>query len=556
MVGWPPLCLAILLVLGSAFGRPCLAAEKTFEVIPKIYELNSKWVRPGPDTVVTVKLDNDVVINKKVVLRLTATDKPIKDLPIDSEQLRKGVAEVKIPGPMRRGQYKTELVSDDGKVLARGKNDLNVSASEKPIIVAVRPRVAYPRDGRFDLEIIGDNFTDFDEKKINIRINENPIAIVNRMTDKRRKEYEEYTQSSTDDVKGKLPSLILNWRSIRIFGLSLDNQSFRRPLVISVESDGLISDEKPIVLSTVGPSTPRLIAVVVLSVFVACVFLFSQQAVKRHHRKNRKYNTLSFLFIEPQSNTYSLSKLQLILWTAAAILAYSYIAVSHFLVQSQWVLPKVPQGLPVLLGLSATTTALAVGATGFRGSKGAGPVHPGIGDFISTGGVFAPERLQFFLWTILGTIAFVAATLVQDPGTVTNMAEIPENFNPLMGASSLGYLAGKFARKGGPVIKHIDPPPPYPSPALELSKGIRIIGENLSPRAQVRLNGVLLPTDQVGPADEKLVDTEFVSELKVTPLEVKPPVAGVAPVKIMNPDGQSAEMGETTAKVAPAGSRE
>lgn len=543
-----PICVAFLLVLGSAFGRPCLAAEKTFD-------LNPLYVRPGPDTVVTIKLAKGVAISKRIVLRLTAPKKPVKDLSLDSEQLARGIAEVKLPGPIRRGTYETALISEDGNVLALGPKNFKVRPSEKPSIVAILPSVAYPTDGRYDLEIFGESFGDFNDNEIIIRINDQPIVIENHKNDLNLNKNQRHDRKSCKAV-GKLPCLVRSWRSLRILGLSLDNQSFGRPLEISVEADNLISDEKPIVLSVLPLEAPRLIAVGVLGLFVAIVSLFSRQTVKRHHRKNRIYNTLTFLFIEPQSNTYSLSKLQLILWTAAAILAYSYIAVSHFLVQSQWVLPKVPQGLPVLLGLSATTTALAVGATGFRGSKGAGPVHPGIGDFISTGGVFAPERLQYFLWTILGTIAFVAATLVQDPGTVTNMAEIPENFNPLMGASSLGYLAGKFARKGGPVIKHIDPSPPYPSPALELSKGIRIIGENLSPRAQVKLNGELLPTDQVKPAPGQPEDTEFVSELLMTPKEVKPPVAGVTAVKVINPDGQSAEMGPTTVRVASAGSKE
>lgn len=526
---WLPVCFVLLPLLGLAVARPCLAAENSFDLIPK-------WVRPGPDTSVSVKFTDGIgeIKKNKGFLRLTLPRHVVKDMPLDNEQMGRGLAEVKIPGPMRRGTYKTELVSEGGKVVARGPEDFKVRASEKPSIASILPSVCYPTDRGFDFEIIGDDFSQYQAKELEVRMNDVPIRFKKRMDDRKG-------DMSADQCGGDWPCLIWNWRTLRIFGLSLssDNQSFHRPLKISVEGDDEFSDQKLLVLSRVKRNTPIAIASVVLGVLVALVYFICRRRVGHSWGNNRNYATLTYLLIDPQTNTYSLSKLQLILWTAAAIMAYSYLVVSQSLVQGNWVLPKVPEGLPMLLGLSATTTALAVGATEFRGSKGAGPVHPGLADFITTGGVFAPERLQFFLWTILGTIGFVAGTLAQDPGTVTRMAEIPESFNPLMGASSLGYLAGKFARKPGPVIKHMDP---YPS-ATALPKEIRIDGENLSPRATVRLYGALLPADQLKPVpDPPPEGKEFVSTLIVTPKDVESAVPGAAAVKVTNPDGQSAQM--------------
>jgi hypothetical protein len=306
--------------------------------------------------------------------------------------------------------------------------------------------------------------------------------------------------------------------------------------------DKLISDPQPIVLSCVQRYTPVVIAFLTLGMTSILVYCLCRRKVGRHKAMDPTYTTVKYLLIDPQSNTYSLAKFQVLIWSIAAVLAYSYISASQFLVQWKWMLPKVPEGLPMLLGLSATTTVLSIGATEFRGGKGAGPVDPGIGDFIATGEVFAPERLQFFIWTILGAIGYVAATLAQDPGTVTKMAEIPENFNSLMGASALGYLAGKFIRKPGPVIKTLDPVPPYTAPLFDSSKGIRIIGENLSPKARVKLNNAFLEADQVT-VPEKLKDLEFVSELIVKPAfeQVKSAASGVAFLKVINPDGQCAE---------------
>jgi hypothetical protein len=214
----------------------------------------------------------------------------------------------------------------------------------------------------------------------------------------------------------------------------------------------------------------------------------------------------------------------------------------------------IPEGLAPLLGLSVATTALAIGATEGRGSKGAGPAHPGVGDFITSGGVFAPERLQFFVWTILGAVGFVGATLAQDPATVTNPPKIPENFLPLMGVSSLGYLAGKVVRKPGPIIKQLDPPPPY-GPTTPLPARILIVGASLSPRAQVWINGVQIPPDNVEVPPSQSKTAEFVTELAVDPQAVTTAIEAAAAAQTAPPApaaGAAAAAAPSAAVPAPA----
>ena len=69
---------------------------------------------------------------------------------------------------------------------------------------------------------------------------------------------------------------------------------------------------------------------------------------------------------------------------------------------------------------------------------------------------------------------------------------------------------------------------------------MHIIGENLSPRAQVILNGELLQADQISIDPTVQADAEFVTELIVTPPTIAAAASDVAKVKIINPDGQSA----------------
>jgi hypothetical protein len=110
-----------------------------------------------------------------------------------------------------------------------------------------------------------------------------------------------------------------------------------------------------------------------------------------------------------------------------------------------------------------------------------------------------------------------------------------------MGVSSLGYLAGKVLRKAGPIIRQVDPRPPFPATGPGVAPPvIRVAGEHLSPRAQVWLNGVLLPAARVAPAYPS--EQEFVPELVLTPESIVSAGPGVPSLKLANPDGQSAEV--------------
>jgi hypothetical protein len=510
------LLLLALLLCVCVMSCPCMADDQAFEISPH-------WIRPAGT--VAVKFKTPVSEGRKIFLRLAGPT--VKDLAF--QEVRGNVGWITVP-VMRRGVYETELIDENGKSIGSGEK-FKIASSEPPSISEILPRVSYARDGKYDFEIKGENLGS--KEDIIVRINGIPIDFKRRLTEE---------QTSLGPDGGEVPYLIWNWRNLRICGFSLDTQSLYRPLTVSIEVDQLSSKENPkLILSCVQRYTPISIALGVLGFFMVLVYLFSRQKAAKYKAKDRTYTTLAYLIIDPETNTYSLSMLQLILWSAASVLAYTYLAASQFLVQWTWVLPSVPEGLPTMLGISAGTVALAVGTSDARGSKGAGPADPGFGDLITTGGVFAPERLQFFLWTVLGVFGFISATLSQDPGTVTEMAKIPDNFLPLMGVSSLGYLAGKAIRKPGPVIAELDPKLPSTSSATPPAS-IRVIGAHLSPRAQVRLYGEILPSEDVKPEAQQPQGAEFVSELVLTPKSVKPNVSGAVRVKVTNPDGQSAEM--------------
>lgn len=185
-----------------------------------------------------------------------------------------------------------------------------------------------------------------------------------------------------------------------------------------------------------------------------CVLVY-----KRSKKDTPEFSAWYALFLDSETDTFSLSKLQFYLWTAASLFGYSYLVLSRLFVQgAEW--PQVPENLPGVVGIGIATAVGAQVATNIRGPKGSGTERPGLGDFVMSGGVVAPDRVQMLVWTLLGVGIFVTAVAQQGPTEIKALYTVPSTLLVLSGISSAGYLGGKLARKPGPVIDelHIDPP--------------------------------------------------------------------------------------------------
>jgi hypothetical protein len=198
------------------------------------------------------------------------------------------------------------------------------------------------------------------------------------------------------------------------------------------------------------------------------VRLLSRQQLRDQPTKNVRLNALQILFLDPETNSYSLSKLQFYFWTAAALFGYSYLVIGRMMVQGQ-IWPDIPGTLPGILAIGAGTAVGSQFVTSVRGPKGAGSESPSLGDFVTSGGVAAPDRVQMLVWTIVGVGAFCVAVLRYAPGTIETLDAVPTGMLYLMGLSSVGYLGGKLARKPGPVINEISVTPGESDEALALA---------------------------------------------------------------------------------------
>jgi hypothetical protein len=191
-----------------------------------------------------------------------------------------------------------------------------------------------------------------------------------------------------------------------------------------------------------------------VALFLGFVVLGLVEILKRSKGVSNEYNVLKVLFLDPETDTYSLSKFQFYCWTAAAAFGYVYLVIGRMLVQGQsW--PDMPATLPAVIGVGAGTAIGAQLVTNVRGPKGGGGEEANLGDLVTSGGVAAPERVQMFVWTILGVAAFCLSVVQHTPGSIKDLDKVPDGLMYLMGLSSLGYLGGKLARKPGPIINEI-----------------------------------------------------------------------------------------------------
>ncbi|SPF46436.1 hypothetical protein SBA4_3530009 [Candidatus Sulfopaludibacter sp. SbA4] len=224
------------------------------------------------------------------------------------------------------------------------------------------------------------------------------------------------------------------------------------------------SDAQTFTVYWLGTAKVALMAFAITAVLAGLIFLLISIGKPTYQIAGENYKW-SLLFLDQQTDTYSLSKFQFYLWTLAAIFTYAYLYISKVFVQGgYW--PDIPGTLPGIVGIGAGTAIGSQVVTAANGAKGSGPEKPGFLDFITSGGAVAADRIQMFLWTLFGVGAFCLGVLQKSPGTITAIQPVPDGMMYMMGLSSVGYLGGKMARKPGPVITELTVTPGQSDQAL------------------------------------------------------------------------------------------
>lgn len=165
--------------------------------------------------------------------------------------------------------------------------------------------------------------------------------------------------------------------------------------------------------------------------------------------------SVSTLFLDPATDTYSLAKCQLVAWAVVGLFSYAYLTLAQALGQGIGRVAEVPENLPYMMLISGGTTMVSIGISNSKGPKGAGAVHPSWGDLVGSGGAISSERLLFAMWTLAAIASYLFIVFRADPTTLNELPAIPERLVALQGITAAAYLGGKGARSAGPVIDEI-----------------------------------------------------------------------------------------------------
>lgn len=454
-----------------------------------------------------------------------------------------------LPTTLKPGPYHVVI---DGMPPVPVAGGINVQVSGVKL-ESISPATSYKsKTDRFDFDLIGEGFS------ADVCSNDVTIAGQGSIIQRRTNSAAECAAGRAIECPGLAPRAAAAapgdgaclWvegdRLMHVVGYP--GGGYQGPVSVSVRVGSITTPPQPLVLARMSAT-----AVLILS-GVAAILLFYGIAwvvgggLANHAISGRRLNIAQSFLFDPETNSYSLSKFQFLMFSATFIFSYVYVLLSRLVIQWQFSLPDVPPTMAGILAISAGTSVTAAGLTAARGSKGAGLQHPTGADLVSSGGVVVPERFQLFVWTIVACGGFVALLIGQDPSRITDFPEIPQGLLYVMGVSATGYLGGKATRRPGPVLQNIaivkDQPPV-----------IIVSGRNLSDTARFFIDEhelPIVPESQRPPElrNKRLIETtpqadspEFATQLKIT---VAAPdvniVTGSHRFRIVNRDGQFADM--------------
>lgn len=428
-----------------------------------------------------------------------------------------------------------------------------------PRIQSIFPRGIFPeKDGTFSFDVVGSGFS--------------PMSADNHLI---------LSKKNKDNSFSPLPEISICWqggsncqeaksintargtmvtpRQLSFANVHLNANEDHGDLGVQIRvGDQTSSPEYPITLSRVPKHRTKLAALVIFVLIV--LLLIGIQSLRPSQVRKPILRTafIQSLLVDPETQTLSLSRFQFILWSAVALASYLFLLFSLVFAQDRFDFVDIPDGLPGIVLISSSTTVFTAGISALKGNKGSAQLEPQWSDLYCAGGYVVPERLQFFVWTLLGAGVYLLLVLSQSAAEINALPTIPGGFLQLSGLSSLGYLGGRLARKPGPVITSMEKAI-YDNNNKMLT--LKIHGSNLYENSTLKMDRlpgpgkepvIYIPKDQS--ATFKLLDSANLQDKESATLEIAiPSETNEWPAKdstghlrvykmtIYNPDGQYAE---------------
>jgi len=410
-----------------------------------------------------------VTVSIPAVAKLSDATITLEGTKVESE-IQGNALIMTVPPEQTLGPSEVVVTVGDRPYPARDK--LNVLAAKTaPGIDSMRLSPPTPVGGRVSIDIFGHGFSTSvltipDDVKL--LVDHAPRQVNWLPPDKLEAQCTEAGGKKPATAASLIPiyGSVVSESQIRVCNLPAENGIL--PIGLH-QGENVPSKAESLVVSEWDPTVIRVIAVTVAIFLIGLVYLLLSFK-GAHIVRDRSYR-LRAMFLDKQTNTYSLSILQFHMWTAATLFGYTFFALSKLLVQRGGVIVDVPGGVPGIVGTGLAGIGIgagtAVAAQLIQGvnAKGAGEEAPSPSDLVTSGGAIAPDRVQMLVWTFIAVGMFIAAVWSQNPATTNGLPEIPSTLMQLMGLSSIGYLGGKFARKPGPNILELSIMPATALPA-------------------------------------------------------------------------------------------
>ena len=474
--------------------------------------------------------------NVPVKVNLSSSKPGDKDIPVDATRGEDGKSisfKVPLNGPVGDFLVFAEVGSQELPV----PGELRIQPDEmaKVTLDSISPGTAYLSSGSdgFDFVMSGQNLAHLATDNTVIRVGYGPLDVGSAG--------ECANLAAMKQAKKICLSYDPGMEGQRLNVYNYHPEKHEGPVSFEIKVGNNTSAAQKIIFSGFRAEGIRTMAIGVFLALVGIVFVLVRSGIRQNQLAGEKHSPLAAFFLDRQTNSYSLSKFQVIAWTVVAVFGFVYLFLCRTFVQWNFTFPQIPEGLPTLLGVSAGTTVAATGITSQHGSKGSGPLHPSMADFISSGGIIAGDRFQFFVWTLIGCLGFLGIVLSQDPAALTQLPDINGTFLTLMGISSAGYLAGKLVRDPGPIIQVLNIGEVNPDKNW---MKVEIKGQNLSEDAVVKVDDDELAADkfeiQGRDKQDGNANSGFFSTIEVTLFEAGKYLTGEHLLYLVNDDGQSA----------------
>lgn len=532
---------------------PCPASDQSARLTPRP-------ALPDVPRGQSVTIGGEQIPLKNVKAHLTtdnADAKPVFDL---DATVNSDCKSLTFSADVPRQDYLVSVTIGDNKLPFSTRLRVLPDSDAQVKLTAIHPLTQYPSSthGDYDLVFIGENFDRHAEDNSIEVADRGPESVIFAGKYPSCKEaFEAQPAGSPRKPCLEVPKG-LETRELELVGFHPDKYSGPVKMLVRVGKN--VSDPVTATMSRISSTAALLLTLLVFFVLAWIIVRLVSQGVKDYRIGAKSYGPFYGFFLDKETNSFSLSKFQLLAWTAVSTFGYIYLFVCRMMVQWDFSFPPIPDNLPQLLAISAGTTVAATGITSTVGTKGAGDVSPSFSDFISTGGLVVGERFQFFVWTLVGCLGFLSLLMLKNPATINELPRVPDGFLYLMGVSSAGYLGGKVVRKPGPVIKlvavtNVVPPgalPPAPSTAAPPPTAapsrppvlvINLKGENLGLDAKLQVdNRTFDRADDFWVNGTPDPQTGFCTDVNVgiNEAEAKGYLDGEHTLTFINKDGQAA----------------